>query len=437
MNCTKLKPYLQSCIQNPQKTLPTVIDIRNPKDFRILHASNSINICPNDLHERLYELPTKDFPIILIFDLNFEHQNLNDSGVAIQKSIQNKLEDFWILDSETRNQKQFENVNLCLEKLLSRGWYVEILVLWEELGNETVEMYKKMNVLSSGDLYYTLYKPNPSLKKQIEKIETNIIKLKYPNFAKVSLSKLVENGKSLTNCTNTKETKLKILDIGCGVGRDLGYLATRKAIYSFKDTLVITGVQEQDKILVDWIVYGIDSLDFCLVKARALLYRLGIENTMELYHATINKSGSIIPAKNSRDLETSQIFKILKDCISKNSRMSEYKSDTNEILKDVFKKDINDLPKTFDMVVSIRFLNIDFIKKSLYGMLNKGGIFFVSTFVKGVEGAKSFDKPSDSHCLKFGQLNEMFSEMNYDILVDEIEFIEDGRPINTFVAQKL
>lgn len=87
--------------------------------------------------------------------------------------------------------------------------------------------------------------------------------------------------------------------------------------------------------------------------------------------------------------------------------------------------------KTFDLIVMIRYLN-----RSLYDWLrthlNPGGVLIMQTFTEGVEEFSSPKNPN--FILQAGELAKTFSD--FEIIIDRIEQLKDGRPIASFVAKK-
>jgi len=85
----------------------------------------------------------------------------------------------------------------------------------------------------------------------------------------------------------------------------------------------------------------------------------------------------------------------------------------------------------FDLVLVVRFLNRDmftYIKESI----TSGGFVLFQTFVEGVE---KFDSPKNPNfILGKTELAEVFSGFN--IIVDRIDELKDGRPVASFIAQK-
>ena len=89
------------------------------------------------------------------------------------------------------------------------------------------------------------------------------------------------------------------------------------------------------------------------------------------------------------------------------------------------------LNRTFDMVQVIRYLHRPLFA-SIKSLLNPGGYIVYQTFM---EGCEEFGKPKNPRfILKKGELSREFSGFN--VLVDDVELLQDGRPTNIFIAQK-
>lgn len=87
--------------------------------------------------------------------------------------------------------------------------------------------------------------------------------------------------------------------------------------------------------------------------------------------------------------------------------------------------------KQFDVITVVRFLNresYDYI----INQLKPGGVVLFQTFVEGVEAFGSPKNPN--FILRKGELAEVFRD--FDIIVDRMETLSDGRPIASFIAQK-
>lgn len=92
----------------------------------------------------------------------------------------------------------------------------------------------------------------------------------------------------------------------------------------------------------------------------------------------------------------------------------------------------NCLPDTrFDLILMVRFLNrqsFSYIKQNL----KSGGIVVVQTFVNGFGELHSPKNPN--FILEKGELAEVFGD--FDIMIDRIDKLDDGRAVNSFVAIK-
>lgn len=87
--------------------------------------------------------------------------------------------------------------------------------------------------------------------------------------------------------------------------------------------------------------------------------------------------------------------------------------------------------KALDMVLVMRFLNrkkFGYIKQQLQA----GGLVVMQTFVEGVEKFHSPKNPN--FILKQGELAKEFAD--FKIIVDRIDTLNDGRPVNSFIAIK-
>ncbi|MBN2605751.1 MAG: methyltransferase domain-containing protein [Thiotrichales bacterium] len=86
--------------------------------------------------------------------------------------------------------------------------------------------------------------------------------------------------------------------------------------------------------------------------------------------------------------------------------------------------------ETFDLIVMVRYLNRD-----LYSWIRQhlapGGLLVVQTFTEGVEAFGSPKNPN--FILRAGELAKTFSD--FEIIVDKIEPLKDGRPVASFVAK--
>lgn len=86
---------------------------------------------------------------------------------------------------------------------------------------------------------------------------------------------------------------------------------------------------------------------------------------------------------------------------------------------------------TFDLMVGIRFLDRK-IFDLIHDQLQPGGWLIYQTFT---EGCEQFSGPKNpKFILKKGELAKKFSD--FDIFIDRIDILKDGRPVSSFIAQK-
>lgn len=86
----------------------------------------------------------------------------------------------------------------------------------------------------------------------------------------------------------------------------------------------------------------------------------------------------------------------------------------------------------FDLVSVARYLHrplFPYLKK----LLKPGGIIIYQTFIQGCENTPVGRPRNPAFLLKEGELAATFAD--YDILLDEVEILEDGRPVAAFIAK--
>lgn len=83
-----------------------------------------------------------------------------------------------------------------------------------------------------------------------------------------------------------------------------------------------------------------------------------------------------------------------------------------------------------ELVLMVRYLNRALLAK-VDQLMKPGGYLVVQTFVEGVERFGSPKNPN--FILKKGELAKTFAA--FDIIVDRIDVLKDGRPVASFIAQ--
>ncbi|QKI89100.1 methyltransferase domain-containing protein [Thiomicrorhabdus xiamenensis] len=87
--------------------------------------------------------------------------------------------------------------------------------------------------------------------------------------------------------------------------------------------------------------------------------------------------------------------------------------------------------RPFDIILGVRYLNRELLPQ-LKNQLAPGGYFLWQTFVDIGEPIESPKNPN--FLLKQGELQQVFS--GFEMIVDRIQRLDDGRPLNTFIARK-
>jgi SAM-dependent methyltransferase len=86
---------------------------------------------------------------------------------------------------------------------------------------------------------------------------------------------------------------------------------------------------------------------------------------------------------------------------------------------------------TYDAIIVVRYLHRPLLEQFQL-MLNQNGYIVYQTFLVGCEAYGSPKNPR--FLLKPGELSNVFSE--FEVLLDDIEYLADGRPTNRFIARK-
>ncbi len=92
---------------------------------------------------------------------------------------------------------------------------------------------------------------------------------------------------------------------------------------------------------------------------------------------------------------------------------------------------LNYFPQEFSAVVICRYLHRPLLPK-LKSLIKPSGLIAYQTFMRGAEKIGSPKNPR--YLLEEGELATMFSD--FDILLNDIEKLPDGRPLSRFVARK-
>lgn len=89
------------------------------------------------------------------------------------------------------------------------------------------------------------------------------------------------------------------------------------------------------------------------------------------------------------------------------------------------------LKQQFDAIILVRYLHRPMLSH-LEQIIKKNGFIVYQTFMQGCE---KFGSPKNPRfLLKKGELAEIFSD--FKVVLDQVVYLQDGRPTNCFIAQK-
>jgi SAM-dependent methyltransferase len=342
-----------------QPTSRLFLDLRNPTAYKRQRIVPSTNIPLVDLEKRCSELPAKQTPFAVMEPL--------DAKGATQ----------WLFD---------------------RGWNCP-WVFWEGDFDQNVELWTDLASLqlaesTPNEQSWLMFNPAPILEESIASIEQSL--------------------KSRTNNSELQK-RLSCLDIGCGSGRDLAWLLSRKAV----DGSPI------------WRATAVDSSHGATNRTSTICENMGLSDQLDgAVNAKVAANGLWRLLK--RDDPNKQVNTTVK---KGGKPIAAIGDDTIDFFSKTVQQQINNtIPPKHDLIITIRFL-VRPILPYLPNLLNPGGYIIISHFVDHEE--YEYDQPRQDHRLEVDELRNLFGSMNgMSIVVDKIEQIEDGRPVNSIIIRK-
>ncbi|KAL1921316.1 uncharacterized protein VTP21DRAFT_11032 [Calcarisporiella thermophila] len=202
---------------------------------------------------------------------------------------------------------------------------------------------------------------------------------------------LVRHAPSIEKALEERDV-LRCLDLGCGSGRDLAWLLGRGR----------------------WAATGVDCWSGALERAEMLARGIGRESQLETWEAKIMSDGKWkFGERNSH---------------RNGAEAAPHANHEPEFWKQ----------ETYDLILMVRFLARALLPQLPY-LLRPGGYLLVSQFV--TDGVHVYHKPQDGPLrLQLGELRAMYENIEgvrMEVVEDVVESIEDGRPVNSFLARRI
>ena len=246
------------------------------------------------------------------------------------------------------------------ELLAARGWDVEAVLALPSNEDEELEAFweytRTMNIFGIGkEGAELLFKPSPVLGAWIEWIEREVFN------------------------HNLSSMKKSALDVGCGSGRDLGFLAARD---------------------FPWSITGLDNWEKALERAEIMVKSINATKLNIFIHAEVDeKSGKIIPLSSTAESNLQTIQKV-------------------------------------DLLLIVRFCPRQFFNR-VHEYIRPGGYLVFSHFTDPQPGCKAYESPPREKRVRPGEVEDILSgaDVVWDIFQAAYSCSEDGRPMWDIVAR--
>lgn len=280
------------------------------------------------------------------------------------------------------------NAQGCSSWLTEHGWDIP-WVFWE--GSIQWKEISEWTSSKDSTEQWLLFQPSPFLEKNIELIEETL----------------------------PSDRDWQCLDIGCGSGRDIGWILSRST---------------------PWKASAFDALQGAMVRTDLLVRNLNVSQHMNiLAQAKLLNNGKWKLISNAwwNNKKENVELQDSMDEITKRLEMSELENRNQEELSftEFYKSLSSDNNERFDLILNIRFLSRPFLHL-VPDMLNVGGSFVISHFVH--DEIHEYSHPKRSLRLELNEISDFYKNMSYmEVIKDVIEESEDGRPINSIIVRRI
>ena len=182
----------------------------------------------------------------------------------------------------------------------------------------------------------------------------------------------------------------RVLDVGCGSGRDLGFLVSRD---------------------FEWFVSGVDNWTKAVERAEVMVKSIHPERLEGIFNVEIDENSGLILSSSSS-----------------NSRNVNQKVTQN--VKELFRQ-------RFKLLLIIRFFPRAFFR-NVHEFVDQGGYLIFSHFTDPPTGEKDYVSPSREKRVRVGEVETLLSEgyKGWEILQGAYSRTEDGRALWDVVARK-
>jgi SAM-dependent methyltransferase len=281
--------------------------------------------------------------------------------------------------------------------LHDRGWICP-WVFWEGDFLENDQLWNDLQALGwaeasakSDSHSWLMFNPCPILESSIGDIEEKLRKSRIPSMSHEAFS---------------------CLDIGCGSGRDLAWLLSRNSHTAHPM----------------WQAVAVDSSYGAAKRTKAICDNMGL-------------SAQLLSSINAKVLANGQWKLVEKGNPGMTTLDSKKKSNfipghpTVDFFSQIVQQKLNScIPQQYDLIITIRFL-VRSLLPQLPLLLKPGGYMILSHFVD--HGQYTYDQPRPEHRLQLHELADLYGSMRgMSVIVDKLEEIEDGRPVNSVIIRK-